>query len=162
MERIDLFDGPEEGVFSRLASDLARAFEAPIALITVMDGQRRFWEAQCGLPAASLTSPESARDLSICSQASFSESSLVVPDVAEDERFSQDCFLKDNGIRFYAGAPLKAHDDTIIGSICVLDTRPRQLSEHQKKTLVFIANAVMTAIELHADSIPDESEVDEA
>ncbi|MBB5344379.1 AI-2E family transporter [Tunturibacter empetritectus] len=162
MERIDLFDGPEEGVFSRLASDLARAFEAPIALITVMDGQRRFWEAQCGLPAASLTSPESDRDLSICSQASFSESSLVIPDVAEDERFSHDCFLKDNGIRFYAGAPLKAHDDTIIGSICVLDTRPRQLSEHQKKTLVFIANAVMTAIELHADSIPDESEVDEA
>jgi predicted PurR-regulated permease PerM len=158
MERIDLFDGPEEGIFSRLAADLARAFEAPIALITVMDGQRKFWEAQCGLPAATLSSMDSDRDLSICSRASFFESSLVIPDVEEDDRFSKDCFLKDHGIRFYAGAPLKTHDDNIIGSLCVLDTRPRQLTEHQKKTLVFIANAVMTAIELHTDVLPDDAE----
>ena len=159
LERVDLFDGSQESIFSRLASNLARAFEAPIALINVMDGQRRFWEAQCGLPEASLNSTDSSRDLSICSKVSFSDSTLVIPDIEEDQRFSSDCFLKDRSIRFYAGAPLKDHDGKVIGSLCVLDTRPRQFTEHQKQTLIFLANSVMTAIELHVNSTPEDLEV---
>jgi GAF domain-containing protein len=158
METVNLFDEPEEGIFNRLAMDLARSFDTPIALITVMDGKRRFWEAQCGLPESVLAVTESERDLSICSRITFSDSCLVISDVEQDERFAKDCFLKNNGIRFYAGAPLTSHDGTVIGSACVLDTRPRQLTEQQKKTLIFLANAVMTAIELHSAATPDETE----
>jgi hypothetical protein len=79
----------------------------------------------------------------------FSESSLVIADTEGDERFSNDPFLKDKGARFYAGAPLKAPDGEVIGSVCVLDTRPRQMTEQHMNILVSVANAVVMAIELH-------------
>ncbi len=157
IEHTDVFDGPEEGIFARLATNLARSFDAPIALIAVTDGRRRFWEAQCGLPEDTLLATESERDLSICSRIVFSSASLIIPDTAEDERFVNDPFLKDKGIRFYAGAPLKSNDGEVIGSLCVLDTRPRQATDAQKEMLVSIANAVMTAIELHGTA-PSETE----
>ena len=148
MQQVDVLDEPEEGIFSRLATNLARSFDAPIALITVADGQRCFWEAQCGL-AEDMQSTESEWDLSVCSKIVFSDSTLVLTDTADDECFANDAFLKNKGIRFYAGAPLKAHDGEVVGSLCVLDTRPRQITEQQKEVLTSVANAVMTAIELH-------------
>ena len=156
MQRVDVFDGSEEDIFNQLTRNLARSFDAPISLITVLDGKRRFWEAQCGLPEDALLTTESERDLSICSRIVFSESSLVIADTADDDQFANDSFLKDKGIRFYAGAPLKAHDGEVIGSLCVLDTRPRQVTEQQKEMLISVANAVMTAIELHATAPADE------
>ncbi len=161
MHKTDVFDGPEEGIFNRLATNLARAFDAPIALITVIDGQRRFWEAQCGLPEDTLSTAASERDLSICSRITFSDTTIIIPDIAEDDRFTDDQFLHDRGIRFYAGAPLKASDGEVIGSICVLDTRPREVTEQQKETLVSVAGAVITAIELHGTAEP-EAETDDA
>lgn len=160
IQQVDVFDGPEEGLFNRLATNLARSFDAPIALITVTDGQRHFWEAQCGLPDDTLSTLSSERDLSICSRVVFSDTSLVVGDTAEDGRFADDPFLKDKGIRFYAGAPLKTHDGEVIGSLCVLDTRPRQATELQKDTLISLAHAVVTAIELHGAGAADEEETE--
>ncbi|WP_348269710.1 AI-2E family transporter [Edaphobacter paludis] len=156
IQQTDVLDGPEEDVFNRLATNLARSFDAPIALITVANGQRRFWEAQCGFPEDTLTMTEREQDLSICSRIVFSDASLVIADTAEEEQFANDPFLKAKGIRFYAGAPLKAHDGEIIGSLCVLDTRPRQISEQQKEMLTSIANSVMMAIDLHSTAPPDE------
>ena len=159
MQQVDVFDEPEEGIFSQLATNLARSFEAPIALITVADGQRRFWEAQCGLAEDMLSTTESEWDLSICSRIMFSDSTLVLTDTAEDECFANDPFLRDKGVRFYAGAPLKAHDGEVMGSLCVLDTRPRQITEQQKEMLTSVANAVMTAIELHRTAKSEEEAV---
>jgi predicted PurR-regulated permease PerM len=152
----NLLDGPEDGIFERLATSLARSFDAPIALITAADGERYFWEAQCGLPEERPAATTEERDLSICSTIGFRDSMLIVPDTAEDELFAADSFLKANGIRFYAGTPLKRHDGGVIGSVCVLDTRPRQVTEHQKENLIFMADAVATAIELRGTATPSE------
>lgn len=161
LQQVDVLDGPEGDIFKRLTSNLARSFDAPIALITVIDGHRRFWEAQCGLPEDTLLSTESERDLSICSRIQLSDTSLVIEDIAEDTRFANDAFLKERGIRFYAGVPLKAHDGEVLGSICVLDTRPRQVTEQMKETLVSVANSVMTAIELQGTATPDEAALEQ-
>jgi predicted PurR-regulated permease PerM/GAF domain-containing protein len=150
IQQADVFDEPGEEIFSRLAANLAKSFDAPISLITVKDGRRKFWEAQCGLPEDTLQTATSERDLSICSRMVFSDSSLVISDTMTDERFAEDGFLLDRGIRFYAGAPLKSHEGEVIGSLCVLDTRPRTTTDEQREMLVSIANSVMTAIELHA------------
>ncbi len=88
MQQVDVFDEPEEGIFGKLATSLARCFDAPIALIKVTDGQRCFWEAQCGLGEDRLSTTESAWDLSVCSRVVFSDSTLVLADTADDE-FSQ-------------------------------------------------------------------------
>jgi predicted PurR-regulated permease PerM/GAF domain-containing protein len=156
LQQADPFDGPVEGMFNRLATSLARSFDAPITLITAADGQKRFWEAQCGLPEGCLSR-------SICGTAVFTDSICVVTDTAEDEQFSCDPFLKDQGIRFYAGSQLKSHDGTVVGSICVLDTRPRQITEKQREILISVADSVMMAIELteptQADTLTTPEEV---
>ncbi|MDP9052306.1 MAG: AI-2E family transporter, partial [Acidobacteriota bacterium] len=154
IQQTAVFDEPDEEMFHRLAANLAKCFDAPIALITVMDGQRKFWEAQCGLSEETLQTTISERDLSLCSRVVFSDSSLVISDITNDERFAKDQFLLDRGIRFYAGAPLKSHEGEVIGSLCVLDTRPRTATDEQREMLISIANSVMTAIELHTTVSP--------
>jgi predicted PurR-regulated permease PerM len=145
---LDPFDGPVEGVFDRLANHLARSLDAPIALITAADGVRHFWESQCGLPEESLDTGWSNRDCSICNTLAKTNALAVVPDTAEDHRFADDVFLQEHGIRFCAVAPLKDHQEAVVGSLCVLDTRPRQLTEKQKETLLAGAESVMSAIEM--------------
>jgi GAF domain-containing protein len=78
----------------------------------------------------------------------LSESLIVIPDTAEDPRTARDPFFLERGIRFYAGTPLKSHEGTVIGALCVLDTRPRQITDKHQELLVWIAEAVTTAIEL--------------
>jgi predicted PurR-regulated permease PerM/GAF domain-containing protein len=148
LQQADPFDGPVEGMFNRLATNLARSFDAPIALITAAGGQRCFWEAQCGLPEDALSNTGVERDRSICSTTVFPDSIVVVADTQEDEHFADDPFLKDRGIRFYAGSALKDHDGKLVGSVCVLDTRPRQITEKQRAILISVAESVTMAIEL--------------
>ena len=149
LSQLDPFEGPAGQVFDRLANNLARSFDAPIALITAGDGRECFWEAKCGLPEAAITS-------SLCDQIVFCDSLCVVPDTAEEARFAKDRFLTELGVRFYAGAPLKAHDGTLVGTVCVLDTRPRQITSKQKEILASVAESVMMAVELRSGASPHE------
>ncbi|MEO6816347.1 MAG: AI-2E family transporter [Edaphobacter sp.] len=145
---VEFFDETEEDVFTRLVTDLARSLEAPMALITVSNGERCHWEAQCGLGEELSAALGSDLDISVCCKPVFNEPTLVVPDVEAAQPFSDDQFLKSRGIRFYAAAPLRSHNGEVVGSVCVLDTRPRELSENQKGLLTAFADTVMTAIEL--------------
>jgi GAF domain-containing protein len=160
MQQADVFDGPEDGVFDRLATSLARSFEAPIALITGAEGGKCFWEAQCGLPKDTLLTTQPERDLSIFSRIVFSDSTLVIADTEEYEPFATNPFFMEKGIRCYAGVPLKATDGQVLGSVCVLDTRPRQFTEQHTDLLLSAANAVVIAIELHGMA-PTEQEPSE-
>ena len=148
VQQVDPFEGPVEGMFNRLAMNLARSFDAPITLISAADGKRHFWEAQCGLPENALSADGSEWDGSICSTVVFTDSIFVVADIADDVQFAGDPFLKDHGIRFCAAAPLRDRDQRVIGSLCVLDTRPRQITDKQRETLISVAESVMMAIEL--------------
>lgn len=114
IQNAELFDEPKEETFSLFATSLARSLEAPIALITASDGHRRFWEAQCGLTDDILTAGGSEWDLSMCSKIVFADSALVLADTSEDQCFANDQFLKGKGVRFYAGAPLKAADGQVL------------------------------------------------
>jgi predicted PurR-regulated permease PerM/GAF domain-containing protein len=160
--QVDPFDGPVEDMFKRLATNLARSLDAPIAIITAADGTRHSWEAQCGLPEDCFSTNGSERDCSICSRVTFTDSIHVVADTAEDERSADDPFLKEHGIRFWVAAPLKDHGERLIGSLCVLDTRPRQLTERQKETLISVSESVMMAIEMsdqaRSDQLPAQEE----
>jgi predicted PurR-regulated permease PerM/GAF domain-containing protein len=148
MQGVNIVDESEEGAFQRLATNLARSFDAPIALVTAAHNERRFWEAKCGLPDDALSFADTMHDPSVLTRLVSTESILVIPDTAEDPRSADEPFFCQFGIRFCAGMPLKSHDGTVIGSLCVLDTRPRQISEKQKEMLIWIAEVVTTAIEL--------------
>ena len=121
----------------------------------VADGERHFWEAQCGLAEEALF--PSAHTRATCSCASLvssSEEVLVIPDTAEDHRTADDPFFRQREIRFYAGTPLRKPDGDVIGALCVLDTRPREISDKHKELLLWIAEVVTTTIEL-SNNAPD-------
>jgi GAF domain-containing protein len=161
MQRAGAIDETEEGAFQRLTTNLARSFDAPISILSTSNNNRSFWEAYCGLPNDALLGSDASHDPSILTRMIMSESILVVPDISEDPLYIHEPFLSERGIRFYAGTPIKSHDDAVIGSLCVLDTRPRQITEKQKEMLLWIAEVVMTAIELQKTTAPiDTSLVD--
>jgi predicted PurR-regulated permease PerM len=157
LQRLDVLDETEEGAFQRLASNLARSFDAPIALVTAVQHERQIWEAQCGLPDDALSFTDAMHDPSVLTRMVSSESLLVIPDTAEDPLSADEPFFCERGIRFYAAVPLKSHDGNVWGSLCVLDTRPRQITEKQKETLHWIAEVVTTAIELKNATPPPET-----
>lgn len=152
VELPDVFDEPKDVVFNHLTLALARAFDAPIALIIASNGQRRAWESRCGLPDGWQSTNEDECDRSVCSTIDLPDSGLIVGDIANVEGFAADPFLIERGARFYAGAPLKTAEGETIGSLCVLDTRPRELSEDRAQLLISFANLVMQAIELHSEA----------
>jgi GAF domain-containing protein len=155
MQGLDVIDESEEGAFQRLASNLARSFDAPIALVTAAQYERHTWEAQCGLQDDALSFADAAHDPSALTRMVSSEDLLIISDTAEHQLSANEPFLRERGIRFYAAVPLKSHDGNVMGSLCVLDTRPRQITEKQKDMLHWIAEVVTTAIELKNATPPE-------
>jgi predicted PurR-regulated permease PerM len=156
LQQVDVFDGPEQEMFDRFARSLARSFDAPIALIIGCAGRECFWQAQCGLPTDTMQE-KSDRSLSLCSDILQCDSIHIVEDIEQDMRLANDPFLKANAIRFFAGAPLKEHDETVLGALCILDTRPRQMTEEQKEMLTSVAQQVMMAIHIHNGPLNESS-----
>ena len=72
---------------------------------------------------------------------------IVVEDVGRDQRFAHNPFLLEKGIRFYAGAPLRTLSGLVLGSLCVIDTKPRKFPKKDQKLLQVIADELMAKIE---------------
>jgi GAF domain-containing protein len=85
---------------------------------------------------------------------------MVIEDLARDRRFANNPMLKEHGIRFYAGVPILAPNGQPIGSLCLLDLKPRQLSEREKRLLQEYANDVMEEIARRAPRIESVSAVE--
>jgi len=140
--------------FDEVAAKVAAAFDAPIALVSFIDDEHQLWPGATGLPEALNTARQAARETSICGHVVSADSVLVVDDVTKDPRFADNPFLLENGIRFYAGAPLRTASGFVVGSLCVIDTKPRTFSPEDKKLLQIIADELMVKVEgeLNRDS----------
>lgn len=144
LARYEILDTPRETDFdeiARLASDICGT---PIAVVNLIADRRQFFKAEVGLGVR-----ETPFESSFCAKAILEEDFLIVPDATKDVRF--DCNPLVTGephLRFYAGALLKTDEGFPIGTVCVLDFEPRQLSELQQRTLRVLARQVMTQLEL--------------
>ena len=119
-----LLDTPREERFDRLVRFAAEQLDTPIAMVSLVDGQRQWFKARVGLDDT-----ESARDVSFCGHAILKEEVFVVEDARSDPRFEDNpLVVGEPHIRFYAGAPLSAPGGHRIGTLCVIDTVPRALS----------------------------------
>jgi GAF domain-containing protein len=108
----------------------------------LIDKDRQFWKSQVGLPPDLAAVRESPRETSICGHVVAANQMLVVDDVLKDKRFANNPMLRERGIRFYAGVPVKTTRGLAIGSLCIIDTNPRHLSERDKRLLKMMAEKV--------------------
>jgi len=132
--------------FDDVVALAARICDAPTALISLVDSDTQWFKARVGLDAC-----ETDRSVSFCDHAMRHDQVMVVPDATLDPRFSDNELVTgDLGIRFYAGAPLISADGFPLGSLCVIDYRPRPdgLSDLQIQTLTVLARQVISQMEL--------------
>ena len=126
----------------RVVALAARVLDVPIALVTIVDEDRQFFMARVGLSVC-----ETGRDVAFCSHAIAGTGEvLVVPDALLDERFRNNPLVTgDPTIRFYAGQPLCVRG-RLVGTLCIIDRRPRSLSESERQTLADLGAIVEDAL----------------
>lgn len=117
-----ILDTPPEQRFDRIVAFASEEFDMPTVLISLVDENRQWFKSRVGLDAC-----ETGRDISFCGHAILSEDILLIPDTWDDPRFADNPLVTGGPkIRFYAGAPLETQPGLRIGTLCLIDTRPRE------------------------------------
>jgi signal transduction histidine kinase len=144
LKRYQILDTEMEQEYEELVKLASELCEVPISLITLIDSNRQWFKARLGLDL-----PETPRTVAFCAHAILNESLMTVEDATHDERFSDNPLVTNEpDIRFYAGMPLITPDGYKLGTLCVIDRRPRKLSPLQKRGLEVLANQVVKLLEL--------------
>lgn len=146
LRRYDILDTPRENDFDDLVALAARICDAPISVINLIDADRQWFKAEVGLGVR-----ETPLETSLCAHVILEGEFVEIADTLADGRMRDNPLcLAEPGLRFYAGAVLRAADGLPIGTLCVLDYLPRRLDELQRETLRVLAAQVMARLDLHA------------
>src|SRR6266851_1861442 len=143
LRRYQILDTPPEPAFDRIAEMAASFFHVPMAGISLVDECRVWFKSRIGINAE-----QTARDAGLCSSAMLSQGVFYLRDAAQDERALGHSFVADLGIRFYAAAPLRNHDGFDLGTVWVLDQKPRELASDEGEMLRALAALAMNQMEL--------------
>ncbi|MES2440679.1 MAG: PAS domain S-box protein [Verrucomicrobiota bacterium] len=139
-----VLDTPPERALDELVALAAQVCETPISLISLVDEHRQWFKASVGLDVR-----EMPRNVSFCACALGRSDLFVVPDTLDDLRFADNPLVTGGlAIRFYAGAPLISPEGAVIGTLCVIDHVPRQLTDAQEQVLRILGRQVMTQFDL--------------
>lgn len=144
LDRYEILDTDREKDFDDVAELASEICGTPIAVVNLIGDGRQFFKAEVGLGVR-----ETPLDSSFCAKAILEEEFLVVPDATKDSRF--DCnplVTGEPGLRFYAGALLKTETGHAIGTVCVLDVVPHDLTPLQERSLRVLARQVMKQLDL--------------
>lgn len=120
---LNLLDTPDEERFDRITKLVARFFKTPTALISLVDQERQWFKSRVGMDAC-----ETRREIAICHHAIKEDEFMVINDLSLDPRFSKNPLVTEQKMRFYAGAILKSPSGHALGTLCILDTKPRNFS----------------------------------
>ena len=147
LQRTGLLDSEPDARFDGLARVAARALHAPVALVSLVDRDRQFFKSCIGLPEPWASQRESPLSHSFCQHAVAARRPLVVDDAREDPTLRDNLAIRDMDVIAYAGIPLIREDGQAIGTLCVIDHKPRHWRAEETALLQEIATAVVAQVE---------------
>jgi GAF domain-containing protein len=149
LQDMGVLDTAPDPVLDAITAQAATLFDTPIALVSLIDARRQWFKARHGLGA-----PETPRSVSFCGHAILGDQPLVVLDATQDERFAGNPLVTGAPhVIFYAGVPLVTDDHHCLGTLCVIDSKPREkVDEDALEQLRRLADDVVVRMELLARS----------
>ncbi len=152
LQSLNILDTPADPRFDHITRLAQRLLGVPIALVSLVDAHRQWFKSRQGLEAA-----ETPRDVSFCGHTILGDEPMVIEDATQDERFHDNPLVTgEPGIRFYAGTPLRAPSGQKLGTLCVLDRRPRRLESADLETLADLGRLAEDQIRALALATTDE------
>jgi sigma-B regulation protein RsbU (phosphoserine phosphatase) len=134
---LGILDSPDEERFDRITRLASQIFDVPMAAISLVDSNRQWFKSKVGLSVC-----ETGRDISFCGHAILENKPLLIPDAARDARFKDNPLVVSGPrIRFYAGQPIKGPKGMNVGTLCLVDQKPRTLTNSQIGILKELAGA---------------------
>jgi PAS domain S-box-containing protein len=144
LRALDILDTPAELAFDRITRVAANYLDVPICLVSLVDEERQWFKSRHGLDAE-----ETHRDLAFCAHAILTDEPLIVSDASKDDRFNENPLVTgDLNVQFYAGIPLSLSEDIRVGTLCVIDHQPRELSTNEQAFLADMAAVIVDQFKL--------------
>jgi hypothetical protein len=143
-----LLDSPPEERFEALTQLASRVLHAPVALVSLVDKDRQFFKSCLGLPEPWASERETPLSHSFCQHAIAARKPLIVEDARKHPVLHDNDAIRDLGVIAYAGIPLESADGQPLGTLCVIDHKPRKWTDEEVELLTSIARAVQTQITL--------------
>jgi anti-sigma regulatory factor (Ser/Thr protein kinase) len=157
LHQYKILDTDPEKAFDDLTILAAHICETPVALISLIDSERQWFKSRVGIDVT-----ETPREVSFCAVAIQQPNLYIVPDATKDPRFSANPFVvSDPKVRFYAGAPFSSSDGHPLGTLCVVDVVPRQLTPSQENALLALSRQVQAQFELRKNLMDLRSALEE-
>ncbi len=153
LRAVALLDTPTEEAFDRLTKLAARFAEAPISLVTLVDADRQFFKSCLGLPEPWLSKRETPLTHSFCQYNRVPRQPLIIEDARVHPLFKDNPAIRDLNVIAYLGIPLVTSDGYVLGSFCVIDSRPRRWTPEEVAVVEKLAAAVMTEIQLRTEMV---------
>ncbi len=143
LKRLEILDTLPEQSYDDITKIASYVCQAPIALVSLIDGDRQWFKSRVGLDAT-----ETPRDIAFCAHAILEEELFYVPDSSKDERFADNPLVTGHpNVAFYAGAPLETAEGHRLGTLCVIDNKPRVFTDEQKDILTMLSRQVTQLLE---------------
>lgn len=148
LKRYEILDTPKDGNFDRITSLASRLFNVPIAIVSLVDSDRIWFKSHHGLAVEEID-----REPGLCASAILSDEVYHIANAIEDPRsLANPLVAGEFGLRFYGAAPLKTKEGFNLGTLCVIDQKPRALSKEEGSILEDLAAIVMDELELRLAS----------